>query len=243
MHARTGFDRMATKCEERTGAEPGRQAKLSGLGSQRACACAEIDATVQWSAAAVDHLVVLAIDRKPVVHLTARVARSVGNLDDPEIARWLWARLRAAFPDALAATLMPDHPHVVTPHEDPGAAVVRLHRLLGQLGRKLGLGERAGIAAPARVVDSVAELSRQLRYVGLNAPRKGLVECPLAWPWSSHRDAVGAIADPWIPASRLAAALGDGKPRFVERYHAYVSADPSCDVAGTPAHVPAATAR
>lgn len=33
-------------------------------------------------------------------------------------------------------------------------------------------------------------------------------------PWSTHRDVVGAITDPWIDATRLAHALGRPPRRF-----------------------------
>jgi hypothetical protein len=135
---------------------------------------------------------------------------------------------------------MPSHPHEVTPYEDPAAAMVRLARLLGQLRRRLGLRGPAGEAAPARVISSVAELRRQLRYVDLNAPRDGWVACPAAWVWSTHRDVIGAVVDPWVTATRVAAALDDREPGFVSRYHAYVSANPSCRVDGTPLPLPAA---
>ena len=62
------------------------------------------------------------------------------------VAPWLWERLRIVYPDALAATLMPDHPHIVTPFDDLGVTVQRLNRLLGQLGRRLGIGERIAMS-------------------------------------------------------------------------------------------------
>jgi hypothetical protein len=182
---------------------------------------------------------VLRIDGQLVVHLTARIDRVVGDLTRPAVAPWLWTRLRAAFPGALAATLMPDHPHVVTPASSPAEALARLNRLLGHLGRRLGVGPGAGRGATPRVIESPRELARQVRYLGLNAPRAGLVRCPSAWLWSTHRDLLGATVDPWISLERLAAALGDHKPGFVGRFHAYCSADPSCAVAGTPLPVAA----
>jgi hypothetical protein len=128
---------------------------------------------------------------------------------------------------------MPDHPHLVGPLADPAAARVRLNRLLGQLARKLGIGF-LGEAAEPTLIASPQKLLRDLRYVALNPPRAGLVDDPLAWWFSTHRDVIGAIIDPWVDARRLAAALGRRTAGFASWYHRYVSADPSVRVDGTP---------
>jgi hypothetical protein len=61
-----------------------------------------------------------------------------------------------------------------------------------------------------------------------------LVHDPLQWHWSTHRDAVGAIVDPWVSTAAVAAALNRPLKGFAARHHAYVSADPSVNLRGTP---------
>jgi hypothetical protein len=88
--------------------------------------------------------------------------------------------------------------------------------------------------APAEAIRSQAALARHVRYVALNPCRKRLAGCPLAWPWSTHRDVLGACVDPWVTAARMRLALGGQPADFLARHHAYVSADPHAEVAGTP---------
>lgn len=76
-------------------------------------------------------------------------------------------------------------------------------------------------------------LARQVRYIVLNPCRDGLASCPLAWRWSTHRDLVGAVVDPWVTPQRLAAVFERDPTHFVTRFHRYVSADPSTRVEGT----------
>lgn len=161
-------------------------------------------------------------------------------LDDAEVGAWLWSHLRAAFPGAIAAVLMPDHPHLVLASAAPEREHSRLARLLGQLGRRTGVRGQASEVPPAEPIRGGPALARHVRYVALNPCRRGLVTCPLAWPWSTHRDVIGATVDPWVTASRLAAALGGAWQGFASRHHAYVSADPHAHVAGTPMPTPAA---
>jgi hypothetical protein len=153
-------------------------------------------------------------------------------LHHEDTGAWLWHNLREAFPDAVAVTLMPDHPHLVVP--DAPLVDQRLARLLGHFGRTFRVRGRAAAVASPEPIRSRAALARHVRYVALNPCRANLVRCPLAWPWSTHRDVVGACADPWVTAERLARVLGVSRRSFEARHHAYVSADPHADVAGTP---------
>ncbi len=172
-------------------------------------------------------------------HLTASVSRGVPNMSRADTGAWLWTHLRAAFPDAIAVTLMPDHPHIVTPSYDPEADRVRLARLLGHFGRRFGVGGRvAEVPAPAPIRERLV-LARQIRYVALNPCRADLVACPLAWLWSTHRDVIGASVDPWVTVARLAAALERPTNGLARHHHAYVSGDPHARTDGTPLPVAA----
>jgi hypothetical protein len=113
---------------------------------------------------------------------------------------WLWTRLRAALPEALSCVLMPDHVHLVLP---PGGGE-RLRRVL--LGFTVRFGVRFDLQ-PAEPANTVAIAGRMIRYGFFNAPRKGFVEDPWAWPWSTLRDLGGAVVEPWTPLERVADRL------------------------------------
>jgi hypothetical protein len=57
----------------------------------------------------------------------------------------------------------------------------------------------------------------------------------------THRDAVGAIVDPWVTAAVIAEAAGIDTMDPVAWLHKYVSSDPHVAVAGTPSPVAIAT--
>lgn len=167
-------------------------------------------------------------------HLTAHLAPGTPDLTLEETGGWLWPRLRDAFPEIAACSLMPQHPHVLPRTSDPVAAAQRLARLFGQFGRRFGVPGRISIVADPKHLANRDALARDIRYVVLNPCRAKLVDCPLAWPWSTHRDVVGAIVDPWIRTAELARALGSSANGLAERHHRYVSSDPSVSVVGTP---------
>lgn len=167
------------------------------------------------------------------IHLTARLSLGMPDLTGDEPAGWLWPRLREVYRESIAAILMPEHLHLLPPTSDPEGERQRLARLLGQLGRRLGVRGRASDVADTQIVLPGQKLERAVRYLSLNACRRRLTKCPLAWSWSTHRDVVGASVDPWVSADRLARALGRSPEDFAARHHAYVSGDPHVDVRGT----------
>lgn len=172
-----------------------------------------------------------------MVHLVARAYRCGSPLIHHEIASWLWARLARSFPQAAGAVLMPDHIHLVTPAEEIERARVTFARIVGNLSRTRrapGPLRWEHVETPPPITDAL-KLMRQLRYLALNPVRAGLARDPLAWPWSTYRDVMGGIADPWTHEARIAALLRRPRDGFRESFHRYVSSDPSCDVAGSPA--------
>jgi hypothetical protein len=119
---------------------------------------------------------------------------------------------------------MPDHVHLL--HD------VDARRPLGRAMAAYGLwwshrnGERWPGVTPipdAQPVLGRQKQQRSLRYVHLNPCRAGLCQDPLAWPLSTHRDAVGLCALPLVDPRRNPA-----------QFHTYVSADPTTAVQGTP---------
>jgi hypothetical protein len=136
----------------------------------------------------------------------------------------LWDRVWRAVPDAAALVLMPDHLHllhVVDVREALAAAASGFARW-----RNAARGERGRVfeaLPPAEPLVDDDKRRRSHRYVHLNPCRARLVRDPLAWPLGTHRDAVGLA---WDPVVRV-------RPD-PERFHAWVSADPSVAVDGTP---------
>lgn len=168
-----------------------------------------------------------------LLHVVARALPEHKPLVDPVTAWWLMWRLRIAFPDALAACLMPDHLHLVTPGPSLAAVRARVARLLAVVTVKIGrqrLFERVPDPEP---IANGQHLERLIRYVHLNPCRAKLAKDPLCWPWSTHRGLAGAEADPWIDAAALAAVLGRPRRDFAQWLHGYVSSDPSVVVEGT----------
>ena len=165
-------------------------------------------------------------------HAVARAHWPV--VSEPDHARWLWSRLRETFPNALAAVLMPNHLHLVGAARELGDVQEALPALASGFARHTGYTQ---LWEPVPIPDLLADpkhVEREVRYVALNPCRDKLAADPLAWPWSTHRDVCGAIADPWVDAPRLATALRRRREGFEKAHHAYVSGDPSVAVAGTP---------
>ncbi len=137
----------------------------------------------------------------------------------------LFLGVHRAFPELVALCVMPDHVHLILPHADPQN---RMHRALAGYAR--GLCARRGIRGPlwetrppAQPISGPKHVRRTIRYVHLNPCRAELVVDPLAWPFSTHRDACGLVAPPVI------AVVPDPAS-----FHRFVSADPAVDVSGTP---------
>jgi hypothetical protein len=173
-------------------------------------------------------------------HLVVHAAGRFAGLCEPNCARWLWERLRLAFPDALAAVIMLDHLHLLTRGRER-VLRRRLARIVAHVTQKFGApGFRPVLATPVRGPEMVL---RTAVYDVLNPPRARLVGDPLEWPWSTHRDVVGAIAQPWVDATTLAAAVGREPDGFGAWFHRYASHDRSVALAGTPPPRPAARTR
>lgn len=135
----------------------------------------------------------------------------------------LWRCVVGRVVGLQALCLMPDHLHLLARREQRR----RLGRGLQAFAqwRNHRRGER-GVAfvrqpEPVELVDD-QKRQRSVRYVHLNPCRAGLVADPLAWPLSTHRDALGLVREPVVPV----------RPDAL-RFHAYVSGDPTVCVEGT----------
>jgi hypothetical protein len=147
-----------------------------------------------------------------------------------------------AFPEALAAVLMATHLHLITAWSSSRAAQRRLVKVLSGCARRRSAVEGRIAWEQVPLPDEIPNahhLARQVRYVVLNPSRARLVDDPLRWLWSTHRDVMGAVAQPWVTADRLAAAMKRSADGYSADLHRYVSSDPSVNVAGTPPPVAA----
>jgi REP element-mobilizing transposase RayT len=171
------------------------------------------------------------------MHMVVRALPGQRPLEAADEVRWMMKRLRSAWPRALAACVMPNHLHLLIEAVQPSVQRVRLARIVAAFGRHFGRGRLwEPVPQPVRVPDR-KHLQRTVRYVLLNPSRARLVSDPLCWAPSTLRGIIGAEFDPWVSASRLAAALGErwSSTRWV---HAYVSRDP--DAVGTARSFPRA---
>ena len=166
-------------------------------------------------------------DRRPVMLALHVVAHAISGMLalDAEAADWLWLKLREAFPVVFAACLMPEHVHMLIPPESAPNLAARLGRVLGGFSRHVGLSRYWAPVTDPTVVPNLLHLRRTVRYIHMNPCRDDLVEDPLCWPWSTHRDVVGARYAPWLEATALAASLGFRQTGFPEYFHRYAAKD------------------
>lgn len=193
----------------------------------------------------------LALNKGMYFHLVARTLHpQIQPLVNDAAARWMWKSLQQRFSNALACVLMPDHIHLIVCDEDPVACVEGLRRITWRFAQHFKLG-RIWLQVPeAMEIRGADKLARQIRYVALNPCRKRigpgasetLAKDPLEWEWSTYRDVVGAILNPWVDAAKIQAALKSERRWFSGWLHKYISADPAVDVAGTEPPVPASIA-
>lgn len=139
-------------------------------------------------------------------------------------ARALWDRVVARLPVA-ALVLMPDQVHAVIRAAGDRPALSEALDAFAQW-RNRARHERGPVFEQHELLTPVRGAQHALRAcrdVHLAPCRRGLAADPLAWPFSTHRDAVGLALPPALRRRRDA-------PRF----HRLVSADPSCRIDGTP---------
>jgi hypothetical protein len=165
-------------------------------------------------------------------HFVARALAGTLLFREHVEARALWIRIVHAAPGLVALVLMPNHFHLQHPRDVRDA-------LRGAMGgfaqwRNERRGERGRVWSrmpdPAPLVDS-QKRRRTERYIHLNPCRAGIVQDPLAWVWSTHRDAVGLALDPVRP-----------RVRDPGGYHRWVSSDPHTRVDGTELPITSAVA-
>lgn len=155
-------------------------------------------------------------------HLVARTKHGL-LYQDAHQAFQLWHRILRACPGLHALCLMPNHIHLQHPRDvrRPLAQAMRGHArsLNAQEGTS---GSRIAPLPAAHWAADLGKRRRDTRYIHLNPCRARLVSDPLAWPWSTYRDALGLVAH---PVRRV-----HNNPQSL---HRYTSSDPSVSLTGT----------
>jgi len=180
----------------------------------------------------------IAVNPRMWKHWTARTSTPHEPFRDFETAQLFWNRLKGRFPDALGAMLMPNHFHLLLPFESTSSETrdrAVLTGLMGSLSSNLKMRKLWQPQSEPTSIPDRYHLRRNLRYVALNPCRKSLCKDPLEWPWSTYRDLFGSTVDQWVRPDRLARILGEKENGFENRFHNYVSSDPSVSITGTPA--------
>ena len=162
----------------------------------------------------------------PTVQLTAR--SSAYPLVHADVRQRTWAALRRRYPAVLAACFMGNHLHLLVEDTDPDQEIAFLGPCLRALRAWRDLEIEASVASTR------TKVRRDLRYIALNPCRARLAADPLEWLWSTHRELVGAVPDPWVDHAAVRRLCGP-----LAEVHRYVSSDPSVQVSGTPLPRPA----
>ena len=125
------------------------------------------------------------------VHLPVRSFRSRLLFESWEEALLLWQLLTSKV-EVIALVLMPDHIHVLCRVEDVAAirrALAAYSRMRN--ARRRESGQVWSHRENSTEVKSVKQLNTVVAYIHRNPVVDGLVNDPLAWPFSTHRDALG----------------------------------------------------
>jgi hypothetical protein len=167
-----------------------------------------------------------------LIHVVGHLPTCAVPFSLGEVADRFWLKLRVAFPEALAACVLPAQVHLLLPSSfEPrgtseasgGPAVGALRLLLGSLSWTLG-GGTTWTPVTSRTV-ALERLLGEVRALHERPCKMGLTSQPAEWPWSTERDLLGARIDPWVSAERLArqggsttAAMGHAQlRRYVSR--------------------------
>jgi hypothetical protein len=155
----------------------------------------------------------------PNVQLCATARPGDRPLESPPAAAALWMQLRRAFVDVRACVLLPGAVHLVADVDDPVRARVAFEGMLETTISRAVAPVHWHRVPPALLLRTTAELERAIRATVLAPCRTNLVCDPLDWMWTTLRDVVGHVADPWLTAETLADALGCARHGFARRHH------------------------
>ena len=155
----------------------------------------------------------------PNVQLTAAARQSDRPLESPPAAAAVWMQLRRAFQRVRACVLLPDAVQLVAEVDDPVLARAAFERTLETTLSRVARPMQWHRVPPPLLLPTTADLERAIRSTVLKPCRAGLVSDPLDWMWTTLRDVVGHVADPWLTAEALADVLGCARAGFAEQHH------------------------
>ena len=169
---------------------------------------------------------------KQFIHIVARSFYPHEPFKNRTQCIWMWQILQKVYPNTVAAILMPNHLHLLTVTEQPKEECRRLSRVIGHFTRIFCPNNNIWqpVGAPELIPDRLY-LQRTIRYIHLNPCRKKIIDDPLKWEFSTHRDWLGLSYPSWISDAKQKSIF---RPFSPESFHSYVSSDPSCSVKGTP---------
>jgi REP element-mobilizing transposase RayT len=151
---------------------------------------------------------------------------------------WAWKTLRRNFKSVLACVLMPDHIHLAIESPDIELSQRKLAACLAAFARVHHHSPIWEKIEPPAPIENDLHLLRQVRYIHLNPCRAKLVPDPLEWEWSTHLEVVGASVPAWMNSEAIRHAtefvITRSRKPWRERFHEYVSGDPSVAIASTP---------
>jgi hypothetical protein len=117
--------------------------------------------------------------------------------------------LRAiACEELVAFSLMGTHFHLVLEVEDESEAAAIVRRITNRLDRTADERGVARLDTPHfQVLSDDYAVLRYVAYAHANPVKAGMVEDPLAWSFSSHRDVYGLRCTTWFSPRRILARL------------------------------------
>lgn len=162
-------------------------------------------------------------------HFVAHAVHDRALFRSWEEACRLWHLLVHHCPGPAALCIMPDHVHLL--HRASAARGFHIaRRAYAQWLARRHPDARLWKRAPVPVaVPAGTKTQRTRRYIHLNPCRARLVADPIAWPLSTHLDAIGMAVPPVRPPARDPLA-----------FHRYVSGDPTVIPTGTDLPMPSA---
>jgi putative transposase len=143
------------------------------------------------------------------------------GLNSPEACDlfvWTLEHMRRRFSMCIYGYVaMPEHVHLLVSEPQPGLLADAIHYLKLSFAKRLGAGVFWQKRYYDRNVRDEREFGEKLRYIHRNPVKRGLVQKPEDWKWSSFRHyalrekGVVEIESEWTARERERAATGGGE--------------------------------
>lgn len=169
--------------------------------------------------------------KKHFYHIVARSNYGLVPFISRDHCIWVWNELSRHYAGLSAAVLMPNHLHLIVNASNIQNELKNLQSILTRFNRIFYPDQLLWEPIPTpELIPDRFHLQRQIRYVHLNPCRKKLINDPLKWEFSTHRDWLGLSYPPLVGKEIITTIF----PTYSRtKFHSYVSSDPSCAVEGT----------